>query len=114
MQSLLVPPDPPPSVANAINSIVREPTPDEVASWTTLRQVAAWAKLKGEITWPVSKAGSLVRLLAGVDEEVDDLDISDLASVSPKQFEARLTTWMYSKAPRPSLDEVALSELRHG
>ena len=38
-----VPRDPPPSVANAIHSTVREPTPDVISSWATLQQMATWA-----------------------------------------------------------------------
>ena len=71
----------------------REPTKDLVDSWITVAHIAAWAKLKGEIAWTPSMAGSLIRLLMGEDEDPILLEISELASVAqlasvaPKQFE---------------------------
>ena len=100
--------DPPPSVTAALQSTVREPTPDQVASWATIEQVATWAKLKGEINWPPS----LVRLVAGEDEDPADLEISELASVPTAHFEAQLLTLKYSFEPRTgtgdNLEEVEL------
>ena len=66
--TLVAPPEMPPAATSGSYSLVREPTPDEVSSWTSLQQIAAWAKLKWEITWSPSKAGSLVRLFADEDE----------------------------------------------
>ena len=69
-------PAPPPAVATALLGTVREPTPDQLASWTTIEHVATWAKLKGDITWPPSMAGSLIRLMAGDDEGPADIGVS--------------------------------------
>ena len=87
--TLVAPPEPPPSVTSGTYSMVREPTPDEVSSWTSLQQIATWAKLNGELTWSPSKAGSLVRLCTDEDE-VANLEISEFASLSQKQFEKLL------------------------
>ena len=85
-------------------STVREPTPDQVAIWTTVNDIIQWSKLKGDISWPPSMAGSLLRLLAGPDEDPADLDIADLAVVSSDLFESRLRTWQYSREPPSGLD----------
>ena len=50
-------PAPPPAVATALLRTVREQSPDQVSSWTTIEHVATWAKLKGDITGPPSMAG---------------------------------------------------------
>ena len=97
-------PDPPPTVTAALMSTVREPTPDQVASWTTVNHKSKWSKLKGEISWPPSMAGSLLWLLAGPDEDPADLDIAELASVSDDLFELRLRAWQYSREPPSGLD----------
>ena len=92
--------DAPPFVANALLSTVREPDPEEVETWPTLAEVATWAKLSGDIHWTTSKSGSLLRLLAGEDEDIDDRLISGIASVSPAFFEAQLDKWVYSRLQR--------------
>ena len=43
--------------------------------------------------------GSLLRLLAG-DDDPEELEISELASVSPAYFEAQLLRWWYFREPR--------------
>ena len=60
--------DAPAFVMTAAQSTVREPSDSEVAGWSTLADVASWAKPKGDILWPPSMAGSLVHLLAGDDD----------------------------------------------
>ena len=82
--------DPPYFVSDALSSIVGEPASDDVASWTSLTDVASCAKLKCDITWPPSMSGSLLRLLAG-DDDPAYLVISEIASVSPSFFEAQLS-----------------------
>lgn len=110
-------PDPPPNVTAGFMSTVREPTPDLVASWTTVEQVASWAKLKGDVAGTPSKAGSLVRLLTVDDDDDDDddpsqLEIAEVASVSPKRFETLLCAWKYSREPAAgngdSMEEIVL------
>ena len=66
---------------------VCEPTKGLVDIWTTLQHIAKWAKLKGDITCIPSMAGSLVRLLTGDDEDPSQLEISEVASVSPQMCE---------------------------
>ena len=89
--------DPPPNITPGFMSTVREPTKDLVDSWTTVAHIAAGGKLKGDITWTPSMAGSLIRLLMGEGEDPLLLEISELASVAPKQFEKLLETWRYSR-----------------
>ena len=98
-------PDPPPTVTAALMSTVPEPTPDLVASSTTLEQGATWAKLKGDITWPPSMAGSLVRLLSGDEDDPSELEIAEAASVSPKHLEPPLSAWKYSRGPSSGIGE---------
>ena len=50
-------------------------------------------------------AGSLVRLLAGDDEDPTELEIAELASVSTKHFETQLRAWKYSRGPRTGTGE---------
>ena len=66
--------------------MVREPTSEEVASWTSLQHVANCAKLKGEVTWSASKPGSLLRLFTD-EEDMADLEISEFAPIPSKQLE---------------------------
>ena len=57
-------------------------------------------------------AGSLVRLMAGEDEDPADLEISELASVPTTHFEAQLLVWKYPREPRigtgDNLEEIEL------
>ena len=75
-------------------STVREPTAQEVADFFTLRDVFGWARVKGMLTCPGSRAGSLLRAIAGTDW--DEAQIDDIANVSPGDFEAMLEDWRYS------------------
>ena len=70
----------PAPITAAVHSQVREPTADEVSCWTTVADVMKWAKLRGEVDWPPSMAGSLLRLFADEDD-LEDLMISEVASV---------------------------------
>ena len=78
--------DAPPFAADALLSTVREPDREEVEAWTTLAEVAKWAKLSGDIHWTTSKSGSLLRLLAGEDEDIDDLLIPCILRGSIRQM----------------------------
>ena len=97
--------DAPAFVANALLSTVREPDREEVEAWTTLAEVAKWAKLSGDIQWVTSKSGSLLRLLAGEDEDIDDLLISEIPSVSPAFFQAQLDKCQHSWLQRNQDDD---------
>ena len=92
-------PSPRPTVTNALQSTVREPTPDETSRWTTLEHVPRWAKLKRHIAWIPSMAGSLIRLLAG-DDDLAHTEIFESASISTSRFEAQLVVWKYSRELR--------------
>ena len=64
---------------------VREPTPIETEDFDGLADVFGWAKIKGNIACPGSRAGSLLRLIAKADWQ--EAEIEDVASVSPDDFE---------------------------
>ena len=85
--------------------MVREPSAAELREFTTLQDIADWAKLKGAVIWAASKPGSLIRLLVNA-EDMEDLDISEFASISQKQIEAILPSWKYSKTQQPPREEV--------
>ena len=73
---------------------VREPTPAEVEGFHSLSCVFVWAKVKGDLACPGSRAGSLLRGIAGTDWA--DAEIEDVATVSPDDFADLLTNWAYS------------------
>ena len=85
--------------------MAREPTAAELCQFTTLQDIADWAKLKGDVTWAASTPGSLIRLLVNA-EDMEDLDISEFASISQKQIEWLFPNWKYSKAQPPPREEV--------
>ena len=62
----------------------------------TLRDVFGWARVKG-MTCPGSRAGSLLRAIAGTDW--DEAQIDDIAN----DFEAMLEDWRYSSDEHISL-----------
>ena len=72
---------------------VREPTTAGVAGFNVLADVFEWAKIKGGLDCPGSRAGSLLRLVAEADWE--ECGIVDMASVSPDDSERLLGAWMF-------------------
>ena len=78
--------------ASTKDPMVRELTAAEVASFTSLQQVADWAKFKGDVTWSASKPGSLLSLFTD-EEDMADLEISEFASIPSKQLEKLLEQW---------------------
>ena len=60
--------DPPLAVTAAEQSKVREPTPDELKNLETIKDIATWARARGDPAWAPSPLGSLLRLLAGFDD----------------------------------------------
>ena len=72
---------------------VREPTPAEVDDFDSLANVFEWAKVKGNLACPGSRAGSLLRCIARGDW--GNAEIEDVASVSPEDFDTLLDDWLY-------------------
>ena len=80
-------------MAATTHAAVREPTPAQVDDFDCLARVFEWAKVKGALACPGSRAGSLLRRIAGDDWE--DAEIEDVANVSPEDFEELLNNWRY-------------------
>ena len=80
-------------MASSAPAAVREPTPAEVDDFDSLSRVFEWAKVKGDLACPGSRAGSLLRCIAGMDWE--DAEIEDVAIVSPNDFDSLLENWLY-------------------
>ena len=69
------------SVQKYKDPMVREPTAAEIHDSKCLQDIAIWAKLKGDVTWPASKPGSLLRLIVN-DEDMEEYEIEEFASIS--------------------------------
>ena len=82
------------SPAPSVHSDVREPTSEQLQGFESIEDLFAWAKAKGRLDWPGSKAGSLLRVVAG--DEWDDVEIDDFASVAPVTYERLHDRWRYS------------------
>ena len=72
---------------------VREPTAAETAGFGCLADMFTWARIKGLLACPGSRAGSLLRLLAR--DDWDTAEIDDIANVSPDDFDRMLEDWLY-------------------
>ena len=72
----------------------REPTPEEIASWTGLADAALWANLKGDALDPTTQAGSLLLAIEAV-EDGELCSIEEFAAIDPDSFDAILPTWTY-------------------
>ena len=72
---------------------VREPTTAEVDNFLGLADVFTWARIKGRLACPGSRAGSLLRLLA--KDDWDTAEIDDIANVAPDDFDHMLDNWIY-------------------
>ena len=79
---------------------VREPTAAEIQEFQSLQDIANWARLQGDVNWPASKPGALLRLLVN-DEDMENYEIDEFASISPKQLEKVLGAWKFSAAESP-------------
>ena len=82
-----------------VASEVREPTVAELERIVDIADAFAWAKIKGDLTMPGTRAGSLLRLVA--QDEWPECEIADFASVSPAAFDALLVDWYYCKDGTP-------------
>ena len=72
---------------------VREPTDAELAGFLQLGDVFEWAKIKGQLQCPGSRAGALLRLVAR--GEWQECEIADFATVSPGAYDELLDHWLY-------------------
>ena len=72
---------------------VREPTNTELAGMTDLQSVFSSAGAKGEISFDLCQAGSLIKAIGGDD----DMSIEDFAPCGPAEYEITITEqWRYS------------------
>ena len=82
---------------------LKEPTADILEKTTDLSSILRWAKDGGDPAWAVSKAGSFIHLLGGLEDvtytgEGDiTLDIDALASISPDRLDKLILQWRHSK-----------------
>ena len=72
---------------------VRDPTDEEVAGFRQLSDLLTWAKIKGQLECPGSRAGALLRLVAR--GEWPECEIADFATVSPGAYDELLEHWLY-------------------
>ena len=82
---------------------VREPTAAEVAGFQSLAAIFEWAKVRGQLCFPGTRAGPLLRLVAR--DEWRDCEISDFATVSPAAFDEMIEEWFYCKDEGQELDD---------
>ena len=76
-----------------------------MANFGCLSDVFTWARIKGLLACPGSKAGSLLRPLAR--DEWDTTEIDDIANVAPDDFDHMLENWLYCSYPgNAELDEA--------
>ena len=87
---------------------VREPSEADVAGFMDLADVFTWAKIKGRLECPGSRAGSLLRLVATSDWA--ECEIEDMASVSPDDFEGLLGAWAFCGDYGDELEDSAWGE----
>ena len=88
-----------PSAHRYKDPMVREPNAAELREFTCLQDIVNWAKLKGDVTWSVSKPGAFLRLLVHADD-MEDYDISEFASIPMKQIESILPKILASWKPK--------------
>ena len=75
------------------SAAVREPTKEEVDGFNTLADVFEWARIRGGLACPGSRAGSLLRLLA--QHDWFQTDIADVANVAVEDFDHIIGNWLY-------------------
>ena len=72
----------------------REPTPEEMAGWSSLADVAMWANLPGDILDPDSPAGAIL-CATGAYEGGNLCTIEEYAAVDPEVFMVAADVWTY-------------------
>ena len=68
---------------------VREPSSDDPAGFTTFDSVWQWARVRGDVHYRFSEAGSLMQPL-GCDQ---DTDAAEFAPISPHEFGEAIDEW---------------------
>ena len=76
-------------------SAVREPTDAELGSFQGLKDILAWAGIKGNPDLEYTQAGSLLFAIAG--DEFQTVPAEEFASVAPADYEEALSNWKYSQ-----------------
>ena len=95
----------------------REPTPDPIAGWNGMADVALWANLKGDALDPATQAGSLL-LATDAVEDGELCSIAEFAAMDPDAFLDSILGWTYCEGtgatvqPGPVLLGKARSMLR--
>ena len=72
----------------------REPTPEEIAGWNGMADVALWANLKGDALDPATQAGSLL-LATDAVEDGELCSIAEFAAMDPDSCLESILGWTY-------------------